>query len=59
VKLRFWLANLKEREKSEDLAVDGSIILKWILNKYDERSWSEFSLERKQVVSCCGYGNET
>jgi hypothetical protein len=25
VKLRFWLANLKEREQFEDLDVDGSI----------------------------------
>jgi len=45
VKFRFWLANLKEGEHSEDLVVDGGIILKCILNKYDERSWSGFSLE--------------
>jgi hypothetical protein len=31
--IRFWLTNPKEREQIEDLAVDGSIILKWILNK--------------------------
>jgi len=33
VKLRFWMANLKEREQFEDLAVYVSIILKWILKK--------------------------
>jgi len=33
VKFWFWLSNLKEREQFENLAVDGNIILKWILNK--------------------------
>jgi hypothetical protein len=28
VKLRFCLANLKEREQFEDLGVDGSVIIK-------------------------------
>jgi len=31
--IQVWLANLKERENFEDLSVDGSIILKCILNK--------------------------
>jgi len=29
-----WLENLKEREHSEDLRVDGKIILKWIFIFY-------------------------
>jgi hypothetical protein len=33
VKFGFWLANLKEREEFEDLAVDEIIVLKRILNK--------------------------
>jgi len=59
VKFWFWLANLKEREQFEDLAVNGNMILKWILNKENESSWSEFSLEWRLVAGCCGYGNET
>jgi hypothetical protein len=26
----FWRGNLKEREYSEDLSVDGRIIVKWV-----------------------------
>jgi hypothetical protein len=29
----FWLENLKGRDHSEDLGVDGWIILEWILRK--------------------------
>ena len=28
----FWFGNLRERDHSEDTAIDGKIILKWILN---------------------------
>jgi hypothetical protein len=31
----FWWGNLKERNHLEDLIVDGRIMLKWILRKYD------------------------
>jgi len=31
----FWLGNLKERDHLEHLSIDGRIILKWILKKYD------------------------
>jgi len=30
---QFWLENLKGRDNSEDLGVDGRIILEWILEK--------------------------
>ena len=33
----FWWGNLRERDHLEDLAVDGSILLKWIL---DGRAWT-------------------
>ena len=36
----FWSGNLKERDSLEDLPVDGSIILKRILNKQDGRTWT-------------------
>jgi len=29
----FWLENLKGRDQLEDLAVDGRIILEWIVGK--------------------------
>jgi hypothetical protein len=30
---KFWSENLKERSRSEDLGVDGRIILEWLLSK--------------------------
>jgi hypothetical protein len=30
---KFWLEDLKRRDHSEDLDVNGSIILEWILGK--------------------------
>ena len=35
----FWWGNLKERDHTEDLNVDGNIILKWILNRLG-RMWN-------------------
>jgi hypothetical protein len=29
----FWMENLKERNHSEELGVDGRVILEWILGK--------------------------
>jgi hypothetical protein len=34
-----WLENLKGRDHSEDLCVEGRIILEWILGKEDEKLW--------------------
>lgn len=36
-----WWEDLKEIDYQEDLRVDGEIILKWILNKYARKRWTE------------------
>jgi hypothetical protein len=33
MRTKFWWDNLKGRDDSEDLGVDGKIILEWILGK--------------------------
>jgi len=33
----FWWVNQKKRDNSQDLGVDGSIILKLVMNTYDGR----------------------
>jgi hypothetical protein len=37
---KFLLENLKGRDLSEDLGVDGKIILEWILREYDGKAWA-------------------
>ena len=48
----------REREQFEYLAVDRSIILKYILNKEIDMSWRGFSLEWRQVAEFCVCDNE-
>jgi len=31
----FWWGNLRERDYSEDPGIDGSIILRWIVRRWD------------------------
>jgi hypothetical protein len=38
----FWSENQKGRDKSEDLGVDGEIILEWILGKECGKLWTGF-----------------
>jgi len=40
VHTRFWLGDLRERGRLEDLSIDGIIILKWIVQKLDEELWA-------------------
>jgi hypothetical protein len=37
---KFWSENLKGKDHSEDLDVDGKIILEWILGKYGGQVWT-------------------
>jgi hypothetical protein len=55
----FWLKNLKERDHSEKLGVDGRIILEWILGKYCGRWWTGcICLRIGQETGCFEHGYE-
>jgi hypothetical protein len=34
----FWLENLNRRDHSEDLSIDGKIILEWVLMKWSGKA---------------------
>ena len=40
VHTRFWWRDLRERDHLEDLGLDGRIILKCILKKWDGKTWT-------------------
>jgi hypothetical protein len=43
----FWWGNLRNRDHLEDTGVDGRIIFKWILKKWDEvMDWIELPQDR-------------
>jgi hypothetical protein len=54
---KFWLVNFKGRDHSEDLGVDGRIIVKCILGKQGERLDSSCS-SNGLVAGCCEQDNE-
>ena len=57
--VQVWWETLKKKDYLEVVGVGGRIILKRILRKWDERTWTEFVwLRQGQVESCCECGNE-
>jgi len=55
----FWSENLKGKDHSEDLVVDGRIILEWILGKYGGKLWTGFMCLRIETTGGLSeYGNE-
>jgi hypothetical protein len=36
----FWWGDLRERDHLEVLGIDGRIMLKWILKKWDGEAWA-------------------
>jgi hypothetical protein len=38
----FWWGNLKERDQWGDPGIDGKIILRWILKKWDVGVWMDW-----------------
>jgi hypothetical protein len=42
VQVECWSENLKGRDISEDLIVDGKTILEWLLEKQGGKVWSGF-----------------
>jgi len=43
MRARFWWESLNDRDYTEDLGIDGWIMLKWFLEGYKEMSWMDFS----------------
>jgi hypothetical protein len=39
----FWSVDFKGRDHSDDVGVDGRIILEWIIGKQDGKVWTGFS----------------
>ena len=47
----FWWGNLTERDHLGDLGVDGKIILRLIIRKWDVGIWTESSWLRNAVMN--------
>jgi hypothetical protein len=52
---RFWWEHLRERDRFEDPSVDGRMILRWILRKWDMVAWTGSIWLRLGTGEC---GNE-
>jgi hypothetical protein len=53
---KFWSENLKGRDHSEDLGMDGKIILEWILGKQGDKLWTRcISFSRRTLLHGVSY----
>jgi hypothetical protein len=54
-----FIETLMERDRSEDLRIDGKIILKWTMGKYGRKVWTGcIDAGQEPVAGCCEHGNE-
>jgi hypothetical protein len=49
----FWWAHLKVRDHLEDLSIDGTLMLKYIVKKWDGKMWTGLIWHRIQWVGSC------
>jgi len=57
----FWCGNMRERDHVEDPGLDGRIILRLILRKWDGRGCTRIGsiwLRMGQMAGTCEYGNK-
>lgn len=57
--IKFWFGSLKGRAYLEDIVIEGSIILKWILRTYDGYGSYSSGLGQVLVVVSCENVNQS
>jgi hypothetical protein len=50
VETKTWSTNLKGRDQLRNLRVDGRIVLKMVLEKWDIRMWTRFGWLRMESI---------
>jgi hypothetical protein len=55
----FWWGHLRDRDHLKDQGVDGRIILKWIIKKWNGEAWTGLlCFGIGQVAGTCEYGSD-